>query len=145
MRQHIAILAHSFFGRDSILDMILSGEKTIESRWTMRRCAPYGSVNTGDILLLRESSKPIIAVATVARAEFYELTPELVDSLRRQYGRAIGSDDPTAWQDTLAKRYGTLIWLTDVHAISPIEAPRSHGSGWMTLDTELYHESQCVS
>ena len=37
--KHIAILRQPFF------DMVLSGEKTIESRWSMNKVAPYNKIN----------------------------------------------------------------------------------------------------
>lgn len=49
--QHIAILRQPFF------DMVLSGEKTIESRWSMNKVAPYGKVSVGDEILLKELAK----------------------------------------------------------------------------------------
>ena len=40
--KHIAILKQPFF------NMVLNGEKTIESRWSMHKVAPYNKVSVGD-------------------------------------------------------------------------------------------------
>ena len=45
--KHLAILRQPFF------DMVLNGEKTIESRWSMNKIAPYKKVNIGDEILLK--------------------------------------------------------------------------------------------
>jgi len=59
--QHIAILRQPFF------NMVLSGEKTIESRWSMHKVAPYGKVNIGDEILLKETGKNVTATAIVKK------------------------------------------------------------------------------
>lgn len=134
MRQHIVILAKRYFGCDSIYKMILSGAKTIESRWSMNKIAPYGKVSVGDILLLKESGKPITAKAVVKDVKYYRLTPEIVDEIRVKYGKQIGTDGKADWADTMQKRYGTLIWLSDVHTVEPIYIQKSHGAGWIVVD-----------
>lgn len=85
--QHIAILRQPFF------DMVLSGEKTIESRWSMNKVAPYGKVSVGDEILLKETGKDVTAVATAEKVLFFKLTPEIVEEIRAKYGKQIGTDN----------------------------------------------------
>lgn len=125
--KHIAILRQPFF------DMVLSGEKTIESRWGMNRTAPYGKVSVGDLILLKETGKPVTATAKVEKVCFYELTPEKVEEIRVKYGKEIGTDKFEDWQTTLQKKYCTLIWLKDVKTVEPMSVPRSNGAGWLVL------------
>lgn len=123
--KHIAILKQPFF------DMVLTGEKTIESRWSMKKVAPYNKVSAGDLILLKETGKMVTATAIVSQAKFYELTPEKVEELREKYGKKIGTDKFKDWQATLQKKYCTLIWLENVQKISPLKVPRSNGAGWI--------------
>ena len=125
--KHIAILRQPFF------DMVLNGEKTIESRWAMHKVAPYGKVKVGDEILLKETCKDVTATAKVGEVKFYELTPEIVEEIRKQYGKQIGTDKFEDWQGTLQKKYCTLIWLEDVKRINPIKVPRSNGAGWILV------------
>ena len=128
--KHIAILRQPFF------DMVLAGEKTIESRWGMNRGAPYGKISVGDEILLKETGKYVTAIAKAKRVEFFELTPEKVEEIRIKYGKAIGADKFEDWQSTLQKKYCTLIWLEDVKRIEPLKVPRSNGAGWIVLKGE---------
>lgn len=57
--KHIAIFRQPFF------DMVLCGEKTIESRWSKNKIAPYHRVNIGDDILLKLSGSPVTAAAKV--------------------------------------------------------------------------------
>lgn len=123
--KHIAIMRQPF------LNMVLSGEKTIESRWSMHKVAPYNKVATGDIILFKETGKDITVKAIVRSVKYFELTPQLVDDIRVKYGKKIGTDKFEDWKTTLTKKYCTLIWLDKVEQISPIKAEKSHGAGWI--------------
>ncbi|MGD9901635.1 MAG: ASCH domain-containing protein [Spirochaetales bacterium] len=127
MKKHIAILRQPFF------NMILDGSKTIESRFSMNKIAPYNKVNIGDEILLKETGKDVTASAIVKMVKYYELTPEIVEDIRIEYGKEIGIDKFEDWQTTLTKKYCTLIWLKDVKRIEPIKVPRSNGAGWLIL------------
>ena len=125
--KHIAILRQPFF------DMVLSGEKTIESRWSMNKIAPYNKVGVGDEILLKLTGQPVTATAKVKEVKYYELTPQKAEDIRLRYGKEIGTDKFENWQCTLQKKYCTLIWLDDVKKISPMQVKRSNGAGWIVV------------
>jgi len=125
--QHLAILRQPFF------DMVLNGEKTIESRWSMKKVAPFNKVLVGDEIYLKETGKPATAVAIVKKVEYYHLTPEIVEDIRQKFGKQIGTDYFEDWESTLNKKFVTLIWLDKVKKIPPKFFPRSHGAGWIVL------------
>ncbi len=126
--KHIVILRQPFF------DMVLSGEKTIESRWSMNKIAPYNKVKAGDIIHLKETGKDVTATAKVRRVKYYELTPEKVEDIRTKYGKEIGTYKFEDWQSILQKKYCTLIWLENVKRVEPIKVPRSNGAGWLVVN-----------
>ena len=123
--KHIAILRQPFF------DMVLNGQKTIESRWSMHRVAPYNKINIGDEILLKETGKDVTAKAIVKDVKFYELTPLIAEKIRKEYNKQIGIDYFEDWYSTTQKKYCTLIWLDKVNKIEPIKVPRSNGAGWI--------------
>lgn len=123
--KHLAIFKQPFY------DMVLSGEKTIESRWSMNKIAPYNKVNIGDEILLKLTGQLVTATAKVKDVKYYELTPEIAEDIRLKYGREIGIDKFENWDETRQKKYLTLIWLEDVTTIKPLRVPRSNGAGWV--------------
>lgn len=125
--KHIAILRQPFF------NMVLSGEKTIESRWSMHKIAPYNKVSIGDEILLKETGKDVSAKAVVKDVKYFELTPQIVEKIRIQYGKEIGTDKFQDWESTLNKKYCTLIWLDGVEKIKPVKVQRSNGAGWIVV------------
>ena len=129
--KHIAILRQQFF------NMVLNGEKTIESRWSMNKTAPYGKIKQNDLILLKETGKNVTACAVADKVVFYELTPQKVEEIRLKFGKQIGTDKFEDWQSTLNKKYCTLIWLKDVKKIPEIKVKRSNGAGWIVVDDEI--------
>src|SRR5688572_1110592 len=58
-RVHLAVV------REPYLSLIITGKKTIESRFSRHDRPPYGCVMRGDVLLLKEPAGPIVAIAQV--------------------------------------------------------------------------------
>ncbi len=125
--KHIVILKSKYF------NMIVNGEKTIESRFSMNKSAPYNKVNVNDTLLIKQTGKDVTHTAVVTKVEYFELTPQLVENIRVKYGKQIGSTDKTEWQTTYLKKYCTLVWLNNVTPITPLKVPRSCGAGWIIV------------
>lgn len=125
--EHIVILRQPFF------DMILSGEKTIESRFSMNKIAPFKKIRKGDILLLKETGGQVTAKAVAGKIEFFELTPENVEAIRIKFGKQIGTDKIEDWEETKKKKFCTLVWLENVQKVKPFSVPKSNGAGWIVL------------
>ena len=128
---HIAILRKKYF------NLILSGKKTIESRFSYNKIAPYKQVEVGETIYLKESGKNITAKARVKDVKFFELNPAIVEDIRVKYGADIGVTDVGAWEETKQKRYGTLVWLENVETINEIKVNRSCGTAWFVLENDL--------
>lgn len=126
--KHLAILKQPF------LDMILSGEKTIESRWAMHKIAPFNKLSVGDEILLKETSKDVIATAKVKDFKYFELTPKVADEIKQKYGKEIGVYKFENWENYRNKKYCTLIWLENVEKVKPFKVKRSNGAGWLIIN-----------
>ena len=85
---HLAIFVEPY------LKFILEGRKTVESRFSSRRCAPYQKVQVGDILLLKRSSGPVVGLCEVASVWFYRLDPESWDNIKKEFAQDLCIQDP---------------------------------------------------
>jgi ASC-1-like (ASCH) protein len=47
------------------LQFILDGQKTVESRFSANRSAPYQQVGKGDVVLLKRTGGPVMGVGSV--------------------------------------------------------------------------------
>lgn len=105
---HVAIMSPDW----KLISKILSGEKTIESRWYVTRRAPWKVVKKGDRVYFKDSGKPVTAQADVVDARFYSLE-SLADAKRiiREHGKEICliNSHPDTWKSV--PRYCILIRL----------------------------------
>ncbi len=126
MTSHLAVLHRQY------LDLVLSGEKTIESRLTKTRRAPFGKIATGDTIYFKQSSGPIRAVATAGKVvTLTDLNPQRVCEIRDQYNDQIGGNR-AAWERRMQSKYGTLIWIENVIPTGegPV-VPPLFGAAWV--------------
>jgi ASC-1-like (ASCH) protein len=117
------------------LQFILEGKKTIESRFASRRFAPYNQVKQGDILLLKQSSGPIVGICQVTHCWFYQLNSESLETIQRDFAEALCAQDQEFWQQRQAACYATLMRINFVKAIEPIPFPKRDRRGWVVLQS----------
>jgi hypothetical protein len=127
-RFHLAVLNQPYLG------YVLERKKTIETRFSMRRSAPYGAVNEGDILLLKGVGGPVMGISRIVRAESSEVSPEYVDGISSRYSGLICADEEF-WKARRRFRYVTLIWVSDTTRLDPIGCGKRDRRGWVVLGT----------
>lgn len=119
------------------LDYILEGRKTVESRFSVVRCAPYGRVDEGDLLLLKQSSGPIVGVCMVDRVWSYELEPSTFDEIRDTFAKMLCAEDPKFWDTRQRAQYATLMRISHATAIDPVHCEKRDRRGWVILTSDL--------
>jgi dephospho-CoA kinase len=124
---HLAILVEPY------LQFILEGRKTVESRFSMRRCAPYECVQRGDIVFLKRSSGPIVGLCQIADAWFYRLDPDSWNMIRKEFTQALCAQDPDFWQVRRHATFATLMRLQHVRTLSPLSYTKRDRRGWVIL------------
>ncbi len=130
MNTHLVILKKPY------LDLILSGEKTIESRLTKGKTAAFGRVQAGDKLFLKASGGPVCATATAAEVQYYpNLTPPQIAEIKQQYGHQIGGSE-AVWEALMDRKCGFLVWLADVRRIEPVRIEKKDWRAWVVLTEE---------
>ena len=130
---HLAILSKA----SGLFDKILSGEKTIESRWYKFPRTPYQNISVDDTVYFKESSAPVTARAQVSKVLFYEgLDQNKIIKILSEYGPQIGV--PLSYADRLkGKNYCTLIFLEEIEAIPPFQIDKTgYGNmiAWITVE-----------
>ncbi len=132
MQHHLGIFTQP------LLDLILMGRKTIDSRFSKIRCAPYLKVNTGDLVYLKESGGYVKGQFTASKVETYtDLTPELLHDICRSYHRQIfvNTHYQDFWEKWTVSKYATLIHIENVIAYqNPFSIQKKDARAWVVLD-----------
>lgn len=123
---HIAILVEPY------LQFILDGTKTVESRFSRNGCAPFERVGSGDMLLLKRQSGPIVGACTVADVWNYLLTPRTLEDIRLRFGSAI-RPQKGFWEDRADAGFATLMRVTDVSPLPNVDIPKRDRRGWVVM------------
>jgi ASC-1-like (ASCH) protein len=124
---HLAIFIEPF------LSFVLDGTKKIESRFSINEAAPYRRVQKGDVVLIKASGGPVVGVAEVKQATFYQLDAEGLDGIRSRFGDALCIYEEAFWETRKDACYATLIELANVSHVDPVECDKKDKRGWVTL------------
>ena len=132
---HVAIMKRS----RKLIAKILSGEKTIESRWYVNRICPWDRINVGDTVYFKDSGEPATVKANVSKVlQFKNLSPRSVKNILQTHGKEIGMEPSEKnIQEGAAKNYCILIFLEDARKIEPFKIDKTgYGlmSAWITVD-----------
>ncbi len=127
MNSHLVILKRPY------LDMILTGEKTIELRLSKTKPAVFGWVLPGDELFLKASAGPVCGMARVSYVEYHaNLTAAQIRQLQLRHNHAIKGPE-AVWDSLLDRKYGFLVWLANVRRIDPLYIDKKDLRAWVIL------------
>jgi ASC-1-like (ASCH) protein len=127
MNSHLVILKRPY------LELILSGEKTIELRLSKTKPPAFGRVVPGDKLFLKASAGPVCGTASVSYVEYHSnLTAESIGELKRRHNYAIRGPD-SVWDSFMDRKYGFLVWLANVRRVKPIYIVKKDWRAWVIL------------
>jgi len=132
---HVAIMKKSW----KLIDKIVSGEKTIESRWYQNRRDPYHKIKSGDVVYFKDSGEPVTAKADVERVlEFSDLTPQKVDYILKKYGKRIWVNyHKDLYKNYEGKNYCILVFMKNMKYIKSFNINKKgygNASAWLCVD-----------
>lgn len=134
---HLAIMKKEW----GFIEKILSGEKTIESRWYKNKYRPWNSIKKGDTVYFKARGCLTSAKAMVGKViQFSELNKQDVKDILSKYGKDIGIDKPSfaplRAELRKGKKYCILIFLENPKKLKPFEINKK-GFGtmasWITV------------
>ena len=124
---HLAVFVEPF------LEYVLDGSKTVESRFSVNRCAPFGKVSEGDAVLLKRASGPVVGIARVRTVWSYELDESSWAVIRNRFAKALRAQDPEFWLRRRGASYATLMLMDQVLALEPVKWEKRDRRGWVVL------------
>lgn len=131
--EHLAILSK----QSKLLAKILSGQKTIESRWYKFKKTPYKKIAVGDVIYFKESGEAVTTKANVGEVLFFEgLNENKIKNILQQYSSQLGIS-LSYLEKVKDKKLCTLIFLEKVERVEPFEVnKKGYGlmAAWITVD-----------
>ena len=129
MASHVAVFTGPF------IELILSGKKTVEGRFTKVKCLPFGRIFPGDVVRMKQSGGPLIGEFSVRKVDsFSDLTRTKLNCIRSTYSDPLcSSADPEYWTQRSHARYATLIHVSGVKRYpSPVVFPKRDRRAWVS-------------
>ena len=134
---HVAIMRKSW----RLTEKILSGKKSIESRWYKNKYSPWDKIKKGENVYFKDSGDPVTIVAKVKKViQFEDLTPKKVKEVLNKYREDNGiakEDIPKFFKRFRDKKYCILIFLSNPQKIKPFNIDKT-GFGmmasWIAID-----------
>jgi hypothetical protein len=123
---HLAVFVEPY------LTFLLQGKKTIESRFSVNKHAPFEQVQTGDIIILKKSSGPICGICRVASVWYYRLDPDTWPEIER-YAKALCMDDSEFWERKKAASFATLMPVEDVCRVEDFPIDKVDPRSWVVV------------
>ena len=124
---HLAVLVEPY------LSLLLSGAKTMESRFSMTRRPPFRRVKVNDILILKRSAGPIAGICRVAEVDFFHLDSSPLSELRTRFHAPLAIRDAAFWDRQSNMRYATLMRVSHPTPLNGIRCGKRDQRGWVTL------------
>ena len=116
-------------------EKILSGKKTIESRFSRKKSPPFGQISPGDLVYIKPSGKDIIGQFRVKKVIFFDgLETGDIKEIKEKHGSNLSVDEGY-WKGKETAKYATLIFIGDSNRFitSPIKIPKKDLRGWVVL------------
>lgn len=129
---------------EPFLQYILDGKKTMETRFSIVRCAPYERVEGGDVILLKKSGGEVVGLCQIRSARFYKLEKDSWDEIKT-FARDICAEDPEFWEQRKKASFATLMRIHNVKIITPITVKKRDRRGWVILreaSNDLFFEKK---
>ncbi len=124
-----------------LTEKILTGEKTIESRWYKSKYAPWNRIKPGDTVYFKDSSEPVSIKAEVVKVlQFDNLTVKKTEQILSKYGKVdLGMSHimPEIREYVSGKNYCILVFFNNVERIKPFNIDKTGFgamSAWISVD-----------
>lgn len=110
---------------------ILSGKKTIESRFSMKKISPWHRIATGDVIILKRSGGEIVGIFEASEVRFLQIEndDDLLE-IKRQFNKQLCIEDDF-WAQKKNSNYATLISISNLCTFSPFSLHIKNRQSWI--------------
>lgn len=114
------------------LTYMLEGKKTIESRFSKNKIAPYEKITKDDIVFVKKSGGNVIAYFTIKEVLFFDLKETPIEQIKEKYNKDLCLDD-TFWENKKECKFATLIFIDQLIKVKPFSINKKGMQTWITF------------
>lgn len=115
------------------LTYMLEGKKTIESRFSKNKIAPYNQVTKDDIIIVKKSSENVVGYFTIKDVLFFDLNTVSIEEIKAKYNKQLCVDE-TFWINKKNSNYATLIIIDNLIKLKPFHINKKGMQTWIKLN-----------
>lgn len=117
---------------EPVLSYMMEGKKTIESRFSKNKIAPYNKIDKNDIVLIKRSGGEVIGYLTIKDILFFDLNTTSISSIKEKYNEYLCVDE-AFWEQKKESNYATLIIIDKVNKLKPFKINKKGMQTWIIL------------
>jgi hypothetical protein len=129
VRVHLAVFIEPY------LEFVLDGTKTVESRFSINRCAPFERADEGDIVLLKRSGGGVIGICQITCKWFYNLDDSAWNVIKHEFAGPLAIRDRSFWKQKERASYASLFKIGHVQRVDALPVKKKDRRGWVILRT----------
>lgn len=115
------------------LTYMLEGKKTIESRISRKRQAPYQKISPDDVVVVKKSGGGIVAYFTIKEIQFIDLNEVDIHEIKNKYNNGLCVSD-AFWEAKKDSSYATLMFLDKLVQLEPFKINKCGMQTWVVLN-----------
>jgi predicted transcriptional regulator len=139
MKKHLAILSRN------AIKAIISGEKTVEARFSQKKIPPFGLVSVGDIVYMKPPGEDLIGQFIVTKILFLEGIGSddwvwIKERYTDQLSLGSVSEVKSYFKEHQDAKYVSIMTIGKVEQFitSPIKIIKKDLRGWLVIDEEKH-------
>lgn len=123
---HVAIMKKEW----GLLEKILSGKKTVESRWAKNKPPYWGKVSVDDRIFFKNSGAPVTIEAKISDVQYYPICGGVkdVEELLRSIAEKDGieeKDIPSFVERFAERRYAMVVGFQSPHTVDSFQIDKT--------------------
>lgn len=114
------------------LTFMLDGKKTIESRISKNKIAPYDRITKDDVVVVKKSGGGVVAFFTIKEVKFIDLRDNNISEIRNKYNNELCVSDEF-WMQKKDASYATLMFIDKLIKLEEFKINKKGMQTWIIL------------
>lgn len=111
---------------------MLDGKKTIESRISKNKIAPYDRITKDDVVVVKKSGGGVVAFFTIKEVKFIDLRDNNISEIRNKYNNELCVSDEF-WMQKKDASYATLMFIDKLIKLEEFKINKKGMQTWIIL------------